>query len=210
MEKKRFIFDLDRTLLTCDYRLVESTIFEPIFKDKTDYLMENISHMLNEYEMTHEYYDDELLSKFLVEESGLEFTPEIVKMWADTMMGEADVMEEGVIEVLDYLKNKDKSLVVLTNWYGISQIPRLKNADIYDYFDEIFTGEVALKPHSEAYLTAMGDYHPKECLMIGDSVVKDYIGPQINGIDALLYDKDDIHKKEYNKIKKLNEIIKRY
>ena len=39
MEKKRFIFDLDRTLLTCNYRLVETAVFEPIFREDTEYLI---------------------------------------------------------------------------------------------------------------------------------------------------------------------------
>ena len=210
MEKKRFIFDLDRTLLTCDYRKVETAIFEPIFKKDTQYLMENIGWFLDEYEMDHEYYEDVELSNYLTMISSLEFTPQIIRLWNTTMIDESDTMEDGVIELLDYLKSKDKSLVVLTNWYSLPQVERLKNAGIYDYFDDVFTGEYQLKPHTEAYITAMGDFKPEECLMIGDNIRKDYIGPMMHGIDALLYDKNDVHNKEYNKIKKLNEIIKRY
>lgn len=210
MEKKRFIFDLDRTLLTCDYRLVETAVFEPIFKNETDYLVDNIGFILDEYERDYPYYDDEWLCEFLTNYTGLNFTKDIIYLWNHSMVTDIDKMEEGVFEVLDYLKSKDKSLVVLTNWYGEAQIPRLKKAGLYDYFDDVFTGEYQLKPHVESYLTAMGEYAPEECLVIGDSVIKDYIGPTQNGIDALLYDKDDIYNKEYVKIKKLNEIIKRY
>jgi FMN phosphatase YigB (HAD superfamily) len=210
MEKKRFIFDLDRTLLTCNYRLVETAIFEPIFGEDTEYLMKNIGFLLDEYESTHPYYDDEWLSEFLTDASGLRFTPEIIDRWNHTMVSDTDVMEEGVIELLDYLKSKDKSLVVLTNWYSIAQIGRLKTAGLYDYFDDVFTGEYQLKPHTDAYMTAMGDYAPEECLVIGDNIIKDYIGPTLNGIDAVLYDKDGIHNDEYIKVKRLTDLIKRY
>ena len=210
MEKKRFIFDLDRTLLTCDYRLVESAIFEPIFKDKTEYLMNNIGRFLDEYELNHSHYEDEELSEYLTRISGLKFTPEIIKLWNNTMVVETDVMEEGVIELLEYLKSKDKSLVVLTNWYSLPQVDRLRNAGILEYFDDVFTGEHQLKPHTSAYMVAAGEYPISECLMIGDNIIKDYVGPKINGMDALLYDKHDKHDDNYVKIKKLTDIKKKY
>ena len=210
MEKKRFIFDLDHTLLTCNYLMVESAAFEPYFKKDTEILMKNIGRMLDEYELTHKIYEDNRLSDFLRERSGLEFTPEIINMWKNIMISEADTMEDGVVELLEYLKNKDKSLVVLTNWYGISQIPRLKNAKIYDYFDDVFTGEYQLKPHPESYITAMGEFDPKECVIIGDSIVKDYNAPKELGIEAILYDKDNHHSDNYVKVKKLTDIMKKY
>lgn len=210
MEKKRFIFDLDRTLLTCNYGLVETAVFEPFFKDKTEYLMKNIAKMLDEYELINQHYDDKSLSDFLSERSGLEFTPDIIEEWKNAMMFEADTMEDGVIDVLEYLKSKDKSLVVLTNWYGVSQITRLKNAKIYDYFDDVFTGEYQLKPHPDSYIIAMGDFEPTECVIVGDSPLKDYNGAKTHGIEAILYDKSDIHSDEYVKVKKLTELKKMY
>lgn len=209
MDKKRYIFDLDKTLLTCNYEMVETAIFEPIFKEKTPYLMENIAYYLDEYEMDHSHYEDQLLSNFLTHISGLNFTPEIIRLWNNTMLEEADTMEEGVIEVLEHLKSQDKSLVVLTNWYSLPQVDRLKKANIYEYFDDVFTGEFQLKPHSEAYVIARGEFHPKDCLVIGDNIIKDYVGPRVNGIDALLYDKEDRHEKTFAKIKTLKELIKR-
>ena len=126
------------------------------------------------------------------------------------MTVESDKMEDGVIELLDYLKSKNKSLVVLTNWYGESQVARLKNAKIYDYFDDVFTGEYQLKPHPESYIRAIDKYNPRECVIIGDSIHKDYSAPRIHGIDAILYDKNDIHSNNYVKVKKLTELKKRY
>lgn len=210
MEKKRFIFDLDKTLLTCNYELVEKNLFEPMFKENTDWLMKNIGRLLDEYETIYPRYNDELLSEYLVNETGLSFTPEIIREWAHTMRKEADTMEDGVIEVLDYLKGKDKSLIVLTNWYGAAQIQRLKNAELFDYFDEVLTGEYQLKPHPDAFLRAIDGYDPRECVLIGDSISKDYNAPRVHGIESILYDKDDIHGDDYVKIKKLTDLKKRY
>lgn len=210
MEKKRLIFDLDRTLLTCNYQKVEAAVFEPFFRDKTELVMKNIAYLLDEYETMYQTYEDKRLSKFLTEKSGLEFTSEIIREWKNAMMSEADTMEEGVIELLDYLKGKNKSLVVLTNWYGKSQKARLRNAKIYDYFEDIFTGEYQLKPHPRAYINAMGKFNPRECVIIGDSISKDYSAPRLHGIEAILYDKDNIHDDNYVKVKKLTELKKKY
>ena len=210
MEKKRFIFDLDRTLLTCDYSKVEDELFDKVFGDQATRILNEIGTLLNEYEMLHSVYSEKALSEFLNERSGLEFNEDIIRSWSINMTESADTMEEDVVELLEHLKSKDKSLVVLTNWFGRAQIARLKNADIYKYFDDVFTGEYQLKPHRRAYLTAIGDYDPRECVMIGDNISKDYHAPKLHGIDAILYDKEDIHSDEFVKVKRLNEIIKRF
>ena len=85
MEKERFIFDLDRTLLTCNYQKVETAVFEPFFRDKTELVMKNIAYLLDEYETMYQTYEDKRLSKFLTEKSGLEFTPEIIREWKNAM-----------------------------------------------------------------------------------------------------------------------------
>lgn len=209
MDKKRIIFDLDCTLLTCNYSQVENEMFNKCFGEDANKILNNIGTLLDEYELLHSTYNEKALCKFLNERTKLNFNDELIKSWVHQVNGSADTMEKDVIEVLDYLKSKNKSLVVLTNWFGPSQIARLKEAKIYDYFDEVFTGEYQLKPHKEAYLMAMGEYDPRECLMIGDSVLKDYQAPMQYGIDSILYDKNDIHNKEFKKVKRLNEIIRR-
>jgi putative hydrolase of the HAD superfamily len=119
-----------------------------------------------------------------------------------------DTLEDGIMETLDYLKTHGHSLAVLTNWYGRTQIPRLKKADMFQYFDDIYTGDVILKPHKEAYLFARKDFDSDDCIFVGDNVDKDYIGPRACGMKSLLYDKNEKYHSSIQKIKKMNELIK--
>ena len=57
-----------------------------------------------------------------------------------------DEVADGVIELFDYLKSTGKEIVVLTNWFGGTQIPRLKRTGLYNYLDALITGEIAMKP----------------------------------------------------------------
>ena len=83
---------------------------------------------------------------------------------------------------------------------------------IIEYFDDIYTGDTVLKPHKESYMNACGQYSPSECLMIGDTIDKDVLGPNKYGIDSIYYNPED---KEYDKkkiisIDNFNEIKELY
>ena len=210
MEKQRYIFDLDGTLLTCNYGSVEHDYFQSIFGDDSRSFTPYVGKLLDEYEKTFPNYDKKVLSGFLSRKTGLSFTPEIIAGWINIISDIEDTLEDGVGDVLEHLKKKDKSLVVLSNWFGESQIPRLKNAGIYDYFDEILTGEYQLKPHKSAYIIARGDFSPEQCIFIGDQLNKDYVGPRACGMESVLYDKKDEYNENMVKIKRMNEIIKKY
>ena len=194
MEKKRFIFDLDGTLLTGDFRL-ERDYFEKVYGNSATIFVDNIPKYLDEYENGFEKYDITLLSKYLSKKSGLPVTEEIVEGWIDIPWSSLDKEEVGIKDTLEYLKNQGK---------------RLENSGLYSYFDDIYTGDTYLKPHKESYLYAKGEYTPQECLVIGDSLERDYIGPRATGIDSILYDKDDKHHKSIVKIKKMKELMKKY
>lgn len=209
MEKNKYIFDLDGTLLSMDYS-AEKMFFESIYGENAYLIVNRIGELLDKYENGFKKYDIELLSKYLTINTGLIFYPRIIESWINIVAYGKDLLEEGVIEVLDILKSKDKELVVLTNWFSDTQVPRLKNAGIYDYFDDVITGEFCLKPHREAYLKAIGDSSIDECLLIGDNYNKDYMAPRKMGLDAILYDRTDRYSQECVKIKKLKEIVKKY
>lgn len=209
MEKKRFIFDLDGTLLTCDYKL-EEAYFESVLGDKGIAFAGEVSSLLDIYERKYPKYDVEVLSEYLTHMSGLPVTPDVIRGWISIIGDAEDTMEDGVIETLEDLKLRGKELVVLTNWFEETQVSRLKHAGLYDYFDEVYTGEFFLKPKKAAYILAMNETPIDQCLMIGDSVDKDYIGPRACGMDSVLYDKNDIHHKTLVKVKNMNEIKDRY
>ena len=208
MEKKRFIFDLDNTLLKFD-KDYQERFFQEEFGENNP-LSENLQEYLETYWVSYPRFSDTRFASVLSLCSGLRIKESFIDRWIDTLKEMPPVLEDGVGETLDYLKGKDKSLVVLTNWVWESQIPRLKKAGIYHYFDKIYTGNYVLKPHRDAYETSMRPYFSDECIFIGDDLENDYIGPRELGYDAILYDKNDKHPKQLVKIKRINELKEKY
>lgn len=209
MEKKRFIFDLDHTLMTADYG-VEKEYFESVLGENSEAFTRAIPLLLDEYESAHLRYEIDTLSEFLIKRTGFEIDENVIKGWIDSFGKCPSVIEEGVIDTLEYLKSNDNSLVVLTNWFLDSQQQRLKDSGLRDYFDVVVAGDLALKPRQMAYQAAMDMYKPRECVYIGDHLEKDYIGPRSCGIDAVLYDKEDKHNDNIIKVKRMNEIKNLY
>ena len=62
--KKRFIFDLDGTLLNGDYSLTNQYLLDELGESVTPFL-ENMSEYLAIYERNFKHYNDEELSRFL-------------------------------------------------------------------------------------------------------------------------------------------------
>ena len=205
---KRYVFDLDGTLMTGDYSKTDN-YFVDIYGTQAYDLSSNMGQYLSRYERVFDRYDIETLSKYLSMKSNLPISPRVIREWIEAMDSILDMKEDEVGTVLESLKSNDKSLVVLTNWFGRTQIPRLERAGLLDYFDEVYTGEQILKPHKQAYHKAAGDYSKDEVLFIGDNVDFDYIGPKSCGYDAILYDKKNIQHETIRKVKKLNEILTR-
>ena len=209
MEAKRFIFDLDGTIMTSDPQL-ERDYFRSIYGDFGDEFVDQIPKLLDVYENTFPRYDIKMLSDYLTSKTNFKVTPKVVRDWVLILAGVPDTKEEDIEKVLEYFKRKDYSLAVLTNWFRDTQIPRLKKAGVLEYFDEIYTGDDFLKPQKRAFLTALGDFQPQEAVFIGDSVNRDYIGPRACGIHSILYDKKDIHHKTLVKVKRLDELMEKY
>ena len=210
MVAQRFIFDLDGTLLTSDPAL-ELEYFKGIYGSEAGAeLVAQIPELLDVYENQFPKYDVQLLSDYLTSKTIYNVTPKVVDDWVHILAGVPDTKEEKVEEVLEYFKRQDYSLAVLTNWFQDTQIPRLRKAGLLGYFDQVYTGDEFLKPHKEAFMTAIGDYHPDECIFIGDSVNRDYIGPRALGMESILYDKNNVHHKTLKKIKRLDELKEKY
>ena len=205
MKKERIIFDLDGTLLTSNPSL-EREYFQSIYNDRASILLDQLGDLLDTYENFFPKYDVDLLAHYLSEKTGLNISPKVVSEWIHIIAYVPDTMEEGVMDTLEHLKSHNKSLAVLTNWFSITQHTRLKRAGLYDFFDQIYTGEQFLKPLKKSYYTAIGIYHPDDCLFVGDSVNRDYIGPRACGMESILYDKNDIEHQSIKKIKRMNEL----
>lgn len=203
--KKRYIFDLDGTLLTGDYSSTDQ-YFKEIYGSKADPFLYDMVPILDRYEKLFPRYDYEDLSTFLTMKTGLDMSPRVIREW-NQLVGEVkDVPEEYVQEVLEYLKSQGASLAVLTNWFGDSQAKRLERAGLLEYFDTVYGGDIVTKPHKEAYWIAAAGHDSESCIFIGDNVDNDYIGPKACGMDSILYDKNNTHHKTLKKIRRLDEL----
>ena len=212
MEKKRFIFDIDGTLLIPDWNY-EKLYFDSVLeKFEFEMFYPQIPKLLEEYEKNFPRYDVVELSRFLTMKSGVLITPEIIIGWNKALGETKPEIIDGVVESLEYLKSKDKSLVALTNWFLEPQIERLKSSGIDSYFDNVYGGELGIKPSREAYMNAMGEFDIGSSIMIGDSLDFDVYGSGRIGMDAIFYnpkgkDYDKAKVKSIGSMKKIKEMF---
>lgn len=93
------------------------------------------------------------------------------------------------IEILDYLKNKDYRLHLITNGFEVVQHAKLTSSNIQNYFDQIITSELSnsLKPNKEIFEFALQAAKAKtsESIMIGDNPDADITGALNAGIDTV-------------------------
>lgn len=78
----------------------------------------------------------------------------MINEWITVNCNINDILLPETTSMLEYLKTKGYSLVVLTNWFKKGQEARLYNADIRKYFDEIYAGDFYIKPTKQSYLNA--------------------------------------------------------
>lgn len=91
-------------------------------------------------------------------------------------------------EILRYLSPNYK-LHIITNGFQEIQDKKLKNANIYAYFDQVVNAEQAgvKKPHPQIFELALkrAKCAPKNALMIGDNIEADIRGAKAAGLHAL-------------------------
>lgn len=206
---KKYIFDLDYTLLIPDWSKEDDYFRKNIPYEEQEQFFKQKQYILNKYELEFPKYDFKTLSNYF-KTYGLNVSEEIIKNWM-IYNGETikDEIVEGVIELLTYLKEKNKEIVILTSWFGGTQIPRLKRTGLYKYIDKIVAGEDAMKPDLESFKLAIGNTNKEECIMIGDSIKSDKQGAENAGIDYYIVNKEHsikdllINIKNKDKTKKL-------
>src|SRR5690606_4608415 len=100
---------------------------------------------------------------------------------------------EGTVEVSEYLKPK-YSLHIITN--GVQETGKLKNADIFHYFDTITNAEMAgcKKPDSRIFEYALkaAKAEKKHSVMIGDCIEADVQGALNCGLDAIYFNENKL------------------
>ena len=187
---KKYIFDLDYTLLIPDWSKEDDFLKMSIPLEEQEDFFKQKQLILNKYELEFPKYDFKTLSEFF-RSYGFTVSEETISGWM-IHNGETikDEVADGVVELFNYLKENGKNIVILTSWFSGTQIPRLKRTGLYDYIDKIVAGEDAMKPDLESFELAIGETPKDDCLMIGDSIRSDKVGAENAGIDCYIVDKE--------------------
>lgn len=204
---KRLIFDVDNTLLmwrdrydeTYKYALDELNI--KYNKKELDKLIDLVNHYEDYYDIFNKQYMVDLINN----NTNIKVPNNFVDIWMKYLCNCYDKDDKKIEPLLKYLSNKYE-LVILSNWFSYSQNERLKNIGIDKYFKyKYYSDEFKNKPNKEAFIKAIGNYKPSECIMIGDNYKVDIEGAIKIGLKAILVDKDNKYNYKY-KIKDINEL----
>jgi len=92
-------------------------------------------------------------------------------------------------EILDYLRNKNYDLHLITNGFEKTQWSKLKHSGLDRYFSQVITSEASnsLKPKKEIfeYALAKAGANLKESIMLGDNLEADIKGAMNAGMDCI-------------------------
>jgi putative hydrolase of the HAD superfamily len=93
------------------------------------------------------------------------------------------------IEILEYLKQKDYKMHLITNGFESVQFKKIENSGLADYFIEVITSEASnsLKPQKEIFEYALKNAKATvaESIMIGDNESADIQGGINMGMDTI-------------------------
>lgn len=217
-------FDLDHTIW--DFDKNSELAFDKIFKEK--HIVLNVKKFIEVYapinqacwklyqvdKLTH----DELRYKRLRDSFDLlNFQisdNEINQIAIDyiKVLPENNILFDGAIEVLDYLKPKYK-LHIITNGFAEVQFKKLKNSGIDVYFETITNSEMAgvKKPHPNIFefAVSLAKTDKKKSVMIGDCIDADVKGALNFGMEAIFFNETGITvSEEIIQINKLLELKK--
>lgn len=204
---KRFIWDLDGTLLDGDFSREEELFRANLIEE--DFLKFNKQRwdLINAYEREYPRYNKKLLSDFLSIRSGVMINQDLIDKWIDYMINVNECIHPGAVEVLDYLNSLEIENIIYSNWFTKTQVGRLKKLGLDLYFKEIIGADYHMKPSKEGFLHACGPYKPYRCVMVGDNYDKDIVGARNAGLNTIYYspkkDVDVPHIKRLIKIKEM-------
>ncbi len=203
---KKYIFDLDYTLLIPDWSLEDEYFKKTIpINEQAEFFLQK-QNILDKYELKFPKYDFKTLSEYF-KSYGFHVSEDVIKGWMiHNSENIKDKVVDGVEELFHYLKDNHKEIVILTNWFSGTQIPRLKKTGLYRYIDKIVAGEDAMKPNIESFKLAIGDTPKEDCIMVGDSIKTDKLGALNARIDFYIVDAEHTIRDLYQKIKNMNDL----
>ena len=206
---KKYIFDIDNTILIPDWSKEDDYFKLYIPLEEQEEFFKCKQDILNKYERDFPKYNTKTLSDYFGK-YGFTVTEDVINGWM-LYNGETIVDEvvDGILALFEYLKENDKEIVILTNWFSGTQIPRLKRAGLLQYIDKIVAGENAMKPGLKSFELAIGETEKEDCIMIGDSIRSDKAGADNVGIDCYIVDKNHTIQDLYEVIRSNENEVKK-
>ncbi len=181
---KRLIFDVDNTLIT-NVNFVKA--IEDTLKQIELYSEEKVQGFLNgikTYEKIYNNYNSLDYIKHMEEHIGSTLPSNFLDIFFENLKLAVPDENPNLINAIKKLSKKYE-LVLLTNYFSKSQLNRLNNMGIGQYFSEWY-GENLIKPNLDAYIIACGSNKPSECIMVGDDVFLDIECAMKAGLNTIL------------------------
>lgn len=196
---KRVIFDMDNTLMPwkAEYFSEIYTVLNELNIECTEDDFLKIQKAFSEYENNYYTFNTKLMIDFINKYTEKNYPEEFIEMLINRWSKCApEKLPESTIKVLEYVKSKYE-VVVLTDWYKDQQVKRLEKAKILKYFQEVYAAEnTKRKPFKEAFIQAIGENKPEECIMIGDNFQRDIEGALKAGLQAIYYNPNNTEQNE--------------
>lgn len=187
---KKVIFDIDNTLIPWkdEYFSEIYTVLNELNIECTEEDFFKLKKAFSEYENNYYTFNTKLMIEFINKYTKKNYPEEFIKnliyKWSECA---PDKLSDVTIKVLEYTKSKYE-VVVLTDWYKEQQVKRLEKTKILKYFKEVYAAEnTKRKPFKEAFMQAIGENKPGECIMIGDDFERDIEGALKAGLQAIYY-----------------------
>lgn len=196
MSYKILLFDLDDTLLDFSANEIDSLnkLFQHYgytFSDESFQVYNSVNKQLwADYENGIIALDDVLNSRF--SETMLRLGEVVDGFEWETLyrqlLGNGCQLIDGALELCQSLSVSHR-LFVVTNGVTQTQIKRLKQSGLYDFFEDIFDSQSVgfQKPSKEFFdcvISHIRGFNKKEALIIGDSLNTDIKGGLLSGIDT--------------------------
>ena len=196
MSYKILLFDLDDTLLDFGANEADSLskLFQQhgyVFSDELFHVYKSVNGQLwAEYENGKIGLDQVVNSRFSETMLRLGKVVDGVE-WENQyreLLGNGFQLMEGAFELCQSL-SKSHRLFVVTNGITKTQIKRLQQSGLYEYFEDVFDSQSIgfQKPSKEFFAYVIGHirgFNKEEALIIGDSLNTDIKGGLMSGIDT--------------------------
>lgn len=195
---KRIIFDVDNTLIT-NVNFVKA--IEDTLKQINLYSDEKVQGFLSgikTYEGIYNNYNSIDYIKHMEKHIGSTLPPNFLDIFFENLKSAIPDKNPNLINTIKKLSEKYE-LVLLTNYFSRSQLNRLNNMGIGQYFSEWY-GENLIKPNLDAYIIACGQNKPSECIMIGDDIFLDIECAMKAGLNTILVNTKNVPTDNINTI----------